>query len=127
MTTTPMPQAPQIPTMHFDLVDLKLFVHIGEEHSLTRGSDRSNISLSAASMRIKNLESAFGTQLLHRNKKSGTTLTPAGEALLQHARDVFSQIQRMRGELQEFAHGMHGHIRLFANITAVTEFLPAVL
>lgn len=126
MITPPMPPTLQIPTMHFDLVDLKLFVHVGEEHSLTRGADRSNISLSAASMRIKNLESAFGTQLLLRNK-SGTTLTPAGEALLQHARDVFGQIQRMRGELQEFAGGMHGHIRLFANITAVTEFLPTVL
>ncbi len=126
MSVPTMPKTPQIPTMHFDLIDLKLFVHVGEEHSLTRGADRSNISLSAASMRMKNLESAFGIQLLLRNK-TGTTQTQAGEVLLQHARNVFGQIERMRGELREFSNGMHGHVRLFANITAVTEFLPTVL
>jgi DNA-binding transcriptional LysR family regulator len=42
--------------MHFDLVDLRLMVHIADANSMTRGAELSFISLPAASTRIKNLE-----------------------------------------------------------------------
>ena len=50
---------------HFDLTDLQLIVHIGDWHSLTRGAEKSHLSLPAASTRVKNLEEYFGTQLLY--------------------------------------------------------------
>ena len=45
---------------HFDFVDLRLFIHIAEENSLTRGAERVHMSLPAASTRIKNLEEVLG-------------------------------------------------------------------
>jgi len=42
--------------MHFDLTDLRLQVHVAESNSLTRGAERSHMSLPAANTRIKNLE-----------------------------------------------------------------------
>jgi DNA-binding transcriptional LysR family regulator len=33
----------------------------------------------------------------------------------------------MRGELSEFADGLRGRVRLFANTTATAEFMPAIL
>jgi DNA-binding transcriptional LysR family regulator len=42
--------------MHFDLVDLRLFVNVAEANSITGGAERSCISLPAASGRIKHLE-----------------------------------------------------------------------
>lgn len=112
--------------IHFDLIDIRLFVNIAEENSLTRGAERSHMSLPAASTRIKNLEDSGGTKLLIRTSQ-GVTLTPPGQAFLHHARLVLQQLEYLRSELQEYAQGMKGHVRVFANTTAITEFLPAIL
>lgn len=42
--------------MHFDLVDLRLFIHIAESPSMTQGARKAFISPAAASARIKSLE-----------------------------------------------------------------------
>lgn len=112
--------------MQFDFVDLRLFVTIAEEKSLTRAAVRAHMSLPAASMRIKNLEQSIGSPLLERSS-SGITLRPAGEAFLHHARQMLSQAEVLRADLQEYAKGIKGHVRIFANTTAMTEFLPNVL
>ncbi|WP_019140947.1 LysR substrate-binding domain-containing protein [Noviherbaspirillum massiliense] len=111
---------------HFDLVDLKLFVNIAETNSLTRGAERSHISAPAASLRIKHLEDGLGTKLLYRTSQ-GVTLTPPGQAFSHHARMVLLQLRQLDAELQEYAQGVKGHLRIFANTTAITEFLPTVL
>ncbi len=111
---------------HFDLVDFRLFINIAEMNSLTRGAERSHMSLPAASMRIKNLEDNLGTKLLYRGSH-GVTLTPPGQALLHHALHVQHQVEHLCSDLQEYAQGVKGHVRLFANTTAITEFLPSVL
>jgi DNA-binding transcriptional LysR family regulator len=112
--------------MHFDLVDLRLFVNIADCDSLTRGAERSSLSLPAASVRIKNLEESMGGKLLYR-KSHGVTLTQPGQAFAHHARLVLGQLEHLRGDLQEYTQGVKGHLRVFANTTAITEFLPAVL
>lgn len=111
---------------HFDLTDLQLIVNIGDANSLTRGAERSHLSLPAASNRVKNLEEHFGTRLFHRNSQ-GVTLTPSGEAFLRHARKVLQQIEHLRGDIYEYSRGIKGQIRMVANTTAMNEFMPAVL
>ncbi len=112
--------------LHLDLVDLRLFVNIADHNSLTRGAERSHLSLPAASVRIKNLEENIGTKLLYRSSH-GVTLTPPGQALAHHARQVLHQLEHLRGDLQEYAEGIKGHLRVYASTTAITEFLPDVL
>lgn len=111
--------------LHFDIVDLRLMLRIAEANSLTRGAEASHLSLSAASTRIRNLEEAIGTKLLYRTSQ-GVTLTAPGQALVHHARLVDGQLEQLRGDLQEYAKGLKGHVRMFANTTAM-EFLPNVL
>lgn len=113
-------------SMHFDLVDLRLMVQVAEANSLTKGAEASHISLPAASTRIKNLEESIGTKLFYRTSQ-GVTLTPPGQAFVQHARTVLGQIQHLRADLQEYARGIKGHLRVFANTTALGEYLPPVL
>ena len=112
--------------MHFDLVDLRLVVRVAEHNSLTRGAEASHISLPAASTRIKNLEESIGAKLLYRTSQ-GVTLTPPGQAFVHHARLVLAQIEQLRGDMQEYAKGIKGHLRVAANTTALGEFLPPVL
>ena len=112
--------------MHFDLVDLRLMVRIAETNGLTRGAEASHMSLPAASTRVKNLEESIGAKLLYRTSQ-GVTLTPPGQAFVHHARLVLGQIEHLRGDLQSYAKGIKGHLRVFANTTALGEFLPPVL
>ncbi len=112
--------------MHFDLADLRLFIHIAESPSLTQGARRAHLSPAAASARIKALESQLDSRLLYRDSR-GVELTPAGEKLLQHARLIMRQVDYLKSEFTEYGTDSAGHIRIFANTTAVTEFLPEVL
>lgn len=112
--------------MHFDLADLRLFIHIGESPSLTQGARRAFLSPAAASARIKALEGQLGTRLLYRDSR-GVELTPAGHTLLKHARLIMNQVDYLKAEFTHFGTDSSGHIRIFANTTAVTEFLPEVL
>jgi DNA-binding transcriptional LysR family regulator len=84
------------------------------------------MSLPAASIRIKNLEEGLGVKLLYRTSQ-GVTLTPPGQAFMHHARLVLQQLTDLRGDLAEYVKGSRGHVRIFANTTAIAEFLPALL
>ncbi len=112
--------------MKFDLTDLRLFVLVADEGSLTRAAQRQHLSLAAASTRIKSLEVQSGQTLLYREAR-GVRLTPPGEAFLHHARGVLRQVEQLRVDLQEYGVGLRGHVRVFANTTAVTDFLPEIL
>ena len=112
--------------MHFDMTDLRLFVVTAEEKNLTRAAARQHLSLAAASARIKALEAQAGLLLLYREAR-GMRLSPPGEAFLHHARGVLRQTEQLRLDLQEYGGGLRGHVRVFANTTAVTDFLPEIL
>lgn len=112
--------------MHFDLTDLRLFIHIAEAASLSQGARRAFMSPAAASVRIKALEAQLNNHLLYRDSK-GVELTDAGSKLLQHARLIMRQVGYLKTEFTEFGADSFGHIRIFANTTAVTEFLPELL
>ncbi|MHA6821779.1 LysR family transcriptional regulator [Ralstonia pseudosolanacearum] len=112
--------------MHFDFADLRLFSRIAEEQNLSRGARRAFLSPAAASARLKALEEQLGTRLFYRDNK-GLSLTPAGEKLLRHARVIERQFEHVRSDFEAFSKDEVGHIRIFANTTAVTEFMPEVL
>jgi len=112
--------------MRYDLTDLRLFLHVCETRNLTRAAERAFLSPPAASMRIKQLEENFHTPLLVRQAK-GVELTPAGERMVEHIRLVFNQLECMHAELQPFASGVKARVRLLANSTAASTFLPGVL
>ena len=112
--------------MRFDLTDLRLFLHVAEAGSLTHGADRANMALASASARVRGMEEALGVPLLERGRR-GVRPTPAGRALVHHARLVLRQLERMRGELGDYARGLKGHVRLLCNTAALTEVLPEAL
>lgn len=112
--------------MHFDLTDLKLFRHTAECGNITAGARRSHLSLPAASARIRAMEASLGIALLERNRR-GVLPTPAGQALLQHARLIGQQVERLQYDLAQYAQGQQGQVRLLCNTAALTEYLPELL
>src|SRR5215467_11877869 len=113
-------------SMRFDLVDLRLFLFVVEATNITHGAAQAGMALASASERIRLMEESLGAPLLERHRR-GVRSTPAGAALAHHAQLVIQQLERMRGELSEYAEGLRGRVRLFANTTAIAEFLPASL
>ena len=53
--------------------------------------------------------------------------TPAGRTLAHHARLVLAQMDRMRGDLDQYGQGLKGLVRVQCNTTALSEHLPPVL
>jgi DNA-binding transcriptional LysR family regulator len=112
--------------MRFDLSDLGLFRHVMEAGSITHGAMRANLALAAASTRIRNMEEALGAPLLVRSRQ-GVAPTQAGRTLLQHARIMLAQAERLREDLGGYAGGLGGQVRVLSNTNALTEFLPDTL
>ncbi len=112
--------------MRFDIPDLSLFRHVVEAGSITQGAARANLALAAASTRIRNMEDAIGAPLLIRNRH-GVTPTQAGRTLVQHARAILAQAERLREDLGAYSGGFFSQVRILSNTNALTEFLPDVL
>lgn len=109
--------------MRFDLADLRLYLAIVDAGSITHGAAAANLSLAAASERLRDMEISGGVALLDRGRR-GVTATPAGEALAHHARLLLRQVGTMQAELSEHARGIRGSIRLLANSVSIAEVLP---
>ena len=106
-----------------DLTTLRLFIAVCEEKNLTRAAAREGIAASAVSKRMNDFETAFGISLFERLSK-GMALTPAGEALLHHARVTLLNVEKIAVELAEYRKGVRGHVRMLANLSAIVQFLP---
>ena len=91
--------------------------------SIGRAAAGEYSAASAVGGRLSDLEAAVDTALLYRHSR-GVTLTPAGESLLHHARNVLYGLERMQGELSEYSDGVRGHVRMHATISSIVQFLP---
>lgn len=109
--------------MRYSLTSLEVFVATAEERNLTRAAARCHLAPSAVSKRISELEAQVGAPLLIRYVR-GVGLTPAGQSMLHHARQVLQAMQKMENELTEYAQGIKGHVRVQAVTSALSQFLP---
>ena len=107
-----------------DLVSLSLFALVARTGSISRGAALAALAVGAASKRLSDLEHALGTTLLERHSR-GVSLTEAGLALQRHAQRILSDVDQMTADLSDYASGLTGVVRLWANTSAVTQFLPA--
>lgn len=117
---------PPLNPARVDFVTLRLFCAVARARSISRGAAQCHLATSAASRRLADLERASGTRLLERGP-GGVALTPAGHVTLQHAMRLFQGFEQFASEIRDFSRGSRGHVRLWANMSALTEFLPAAL
>jgi DNA-binding transcriptional LysR family regulator len=110
---------------HFDLVDLALFIEVTTAENITRAAAGANMSLPAASMRIKNLERALGVQLLNRTR-SGTKVTESGRILEGHAKAILAQVSALHEDLRRLSDDVAGTVSLVSNPNSL-QFLPAAI
>lgn len=115
--------APTMNLHRLDLVSLSLFALIVRTGSISKGAELSHLAVGAASKRITDLEAALGVELLERHSR-GVKLTTAGQALHEHAKRILRDVDHLAAELSDHAAGIVGVARLWANTSAITQFLP---
>ncbi|WP_144629883.1 LysR substrate-binding domain-containing protein [Bordetella genomosp. 13] len=106
-----------------DFTSLRLFVAVCQENSIARAAEREFIAPSAVSRRIAEMESLVGLPLIQRHAR-GVNVTPAGQAVLRHARQIIGDVESMAAELSRLYAGVKGRVRVVANLSAIVQFLP---
>lgn len=109
-----------------DLVSLRLLLAVAQTGSLTRGAEVSHLALAAASSRLKALEQRLGVALLERHAR-GVRLTKAGDIAVARARVIEAELARLGLEIEDYRQGATGHLKIVANVSAMSTQLPADL
>ncbi|MEG0151060.1 MAG: LysR family transcriptional regulator [Comamonas sp.] len=116
--------------MKLDPISLRLFVAVMEENAIARAAAREHIAPSAASRRLAELEAQLQVELFTRSNR-GSSPTAAAFALLNMARGVLNEMDGIALQMKDYAQdggkGLRGHVRVMANISSITQFLPAQL
>ena len=99
--------------INYDLTDLRLFLAAAQKKQLKPAADAVFMTVSAASLRIKKLESTFHVKLFDRLPR-GLALTPAGERFSEEARLLMLQTANLEKSMQAF-NNREDTLRLFAN------------
>jgi DNA-binding transcriptional LysR family regulator len=105
-----------------DLKSLRLLVAVCDAQNIKQAAEQENIEPSAISKRMAQLEAVLKTRLLVRGRR-GVQPTPAGLALLEHARNVLHTMERIEADVASFSRGIKGHVRLVASMSAIGESL----
>lgn len=114
---------PRLSPGHYDLTDLRVFLAVAQNRSVSRGAQRCHLAPSTASLRLKGLEEAMGTSLFDR-RSHGVELTRAGLVMLDHAQRCVAQLDQMHADLLPYSQGLMGHVTCFANNNAISSHLP---
>jgi LysR family transcriptional regulator for metE and metH len=99
---------------------------VAEEGSLTRAGLRLNLTQSALSHQLLDLEERLGTALFHRVSKR-MVLTRAGERVLESAQRVLQDLEHAEEEVRLFAAEKRGLLRLTTECYTCYHWLPALL
>ena len=98
--------------MQWSLEQIRLFVAVAEERSFSAAARRLKRVQSAVSNSIALLEADLGVQLFERSSGRQPRLTEVGTALLEEARAVLQQCERLEGRAMGLARGEEARLRL---------------
>lgn len=94
-----------------DIRQLRYFLAIAEQGSITRAAEHLNVAQPALSLHVRNMEEDLGAQLLIRSK-SGVTPTEAGLLLMQRARTILDDLARAEDDIRTLDADPMGHVRI---------------
>ncbi len=106
--------------------ELTAFVAVAQSGGFRAAARRSNLSPSALSHSIANLEARLSVQLFHRSTRH-VSLTDAGRRFLSRLRPALHAIEEAVEELGDFSAIPSGSIRINADATAAEQVLRPLL
>ena len=109
--------------MKYNLITLDLFLCASKYKSLVKAAKEKHLVVSAVSKRILDLEKSVGVNLFYR-RKTGVELTLAGLEMQKHCTEIFNSINKMDEIIKEYSLVSSGTVRVTANLSSITQFLP---
>lgn len=109
-----------------ELRHLRYFVAVAEELHFGRAAERVGVAQPALSQQVRRLEATVGADLLVRSTRS-VALTPAGAALLPHARRALFEARQGVTAAGRAARGEIGHLTVGFIETAAVALVPAAV
>ncbi|WP_206919663.1 LysR family transcriptional regulator [Alicyclobacillus suci] len=107
-----------------ELHDLKVFLAVAEEGSITKAAQRLGYVQSNVTARIHQLESELHTKLFYRHRR-GVQLTPLGDTILPYAKKIFSLCHQMQALVQDDSNPS-GPLRIGSMETTAAIRLPKI-
>jgi DNA-binding transcriptional LysR family regulator len=95
----------------FELRQLRQFVAVAEELHFGRAAQRLHMTQPPLTQAVRALEGELGTLLFERTRRS-VALTPAGDALLEHARKLLKSADELPRLVRAAGEGHSGRLRL---------------
>lgn len=108
-----------------DLRQLRYFVTVAEELHFGRAAARLHMAQPPLSQAIRQLESELGVALLERTTRR-VSLTVAGQAYLERARAILSDVDGAAHQARRTAAGAVGHLAIGCVGSATYSLLPAL-
>ena len=105
---------------------LETFCAVAEAGSLTRAAERLHLTQPAITRQMRALERELGAAVLTRTSQ-GVALTPAGHAVLAHAREAIGAVRAARQAAAAAAGGGQARLRVAAGLMATQYVLPPVV
>lgn len=105
---------------------LEHFILLSETLHFGRASARANISTSALSRHIRQLETELNVSLFFRDNRT-VELTAEGRTFQRYARNAVQQWDQIRYELTDPAEQLRGEVRLYCSVTASHSILVDLL
>lgn len=105
---------------------LRNLVAVIEAGSIRQASRNLNVSQSAVTKSIKQLEDHLGVELLHR-ASHGVSGTLVGDALVVRAKVIESELRQMRNDIDVLQGSKKGEIRVSASPTVTFGLLPRAI
>jgi DNA-binding transcriptional LysR family regulator len=96
-----------------NLETLRIYCSVVRSQSFSRGAAMNNVSQSAASQAVHQLERHFGIQLIDRTKRP-FVLTPEGEACYEGLRDILQQFDALEARVLSLRQEISGTVRVAA-------------
>ena len=99
---------------------LRLIAQVARTESVTRAADLLNVTQSAVSHQLREIEDKLGTPLFVRSGRR-MLLTPAGRLLVEAADEVLRAIARVESQVGQIARHAAGELRVCTNATPATH------
>jgi DNA-binding transcriptional LysR family regulator len=109
-----------------NLDQLRALETVVELASFTGAARRLNLSQSAISVQIRELEERCGVRLVERLGKKAYA-TAAGREVIEHARRISEQADAITTAMRRFREGWIGRVHIGAALTALMYLLPPAL
>lgn len=91
--------------------NLRLFKDIAEMRSYSTGASMNELSQSAASQHVQDLEKSLGVTLLDRSRRP-LNVTAAGQLYLDYCRDVLKRKEQFETEMEQLKNDIEGTVRV---------------